>query len=191
MIVESNIKLWSKTSIHLLFYLLRKLQLGRLSLCFTCAALYFLPYLLIFWLHAQWIWWSWWLGLSVLCSARSLRNMHLQRRRGLFCILPVSTAWFSAAKRTSNENSNGSYLLYFGMRETCKTINVSQAMMVKQPPSEASSKPWCKMLLLQVLAYYAISGLSKWANMGILAAMIVVYRFAFFCTLKLKESLSK
>lgn len=44
---------------------------------------------------------------------------------------------------------------------------------------------------MQVLAYYAVSGLSKWASMGILAGMVVLYRAAFFCTLKLKEALSK
>lgn len=48
-------------------------------------------------------------------------------------------------------------------------------------PGRASPSPF------QVLSYWSIGGLNKWADVGILAAMVFIYRALFWVVLVLKE----
>lgn len=56
--------------------------------------------------------------------------------------------------------------------------------------TSTGSNGTCSVSGTDVLAYYEIMDIGKWATFGILACMAVVYRVVFFVTLKLKEARS-
>ena len=56
--------------------------------------------------------------------------------------------------------------------------------------SDDGSAGACSVSGWDVLSYYEIMDIDKWATVGILAAMAVLYRVMFFATLKIKEARS-
>ncbi len=45
----------------------------------------------------------------------------------------------------------------------------------------------CTALALQILAYWTISGLNKWVDVGIQCGMVAIYRILFWLALSVKE----